>query len=286
MYLMTKGSMIMKKHLNIFFPQWQGGGQDKSTYEGAIEIKKKYLSAKPFIDVEVSLEDDYLIENNIIGYKSIMKQLEECKKLIMQEKPTTIFTIGGGCDISIVPVSYLNSKIKGDITILWFDAHGDLNTPESSYSKAFHGMPLRMLLGEGDSKLLSQAFSILLPSQIILLGSRELDDAEVQYIEDKNIKLLTVEDIESNINNVLETIKSKGSENIYIHMDLDVIDPVVFPFVPVPAVGGLKIETLSSFLKVLDREFNILGLSLVEYQPAGKPTFQILEKIINMGVAL
>jgi arginase len=127
---------------------------------------------------------------------------------------------------------------------------------------------------------------LLLSSQIILLGSRELDDAEVQHIEEKNIKLLAVNNIESNINNVLETIKSKGSGNIYIHMDLDVIDPAVFPFVPVPAVGGLKIETLSSLLKVLDREFNILGFSLVEYQPAGKPTFKILEKIINMGIAL
>jgi len=276
----------MKKHLNIFFPQWQGGGQDKSTYEGAIEIKKKYLSQKTFIDVEVSLEDDYGIENDIIGYKSIMKQLEQCKNLIMQEKPTTIFTVGGGCDIDIAPVSYLNSKIKGDITILWFDAHGDINTPESSKSKAFHGMPLRLLLGEGDSRLLSQAFSILLPSQIILLGSREIDDAEVQYIKEKSIKLLTVDDIESNINNVLDTIKSKGSKNIYIHIDLDVIDSIEFPFVPVPALGGLKIETLSILLKVLAREFNILGLSLVEYQPAGKPKLKILEKIINMGIDL
>jgi arginase len=283
---MTKGSMMMKKHLNIFFPQWQGGGQDKSTYEGAIEIKKKYLSQKTFIDVEVSLEDDYSIENDIIGYKSIMKQLEQCKNLIMQEKPTTIFTVGGGCDIDIAPVSYLNSKIKGDITILWFDAHGDLNTPESSKSKAFHGMPLRLLLGEGDSRLLSQAFSILLPSQVILLGSREIDYAEIQYIEEKNIKLLTVDDIELNINNVLDTIKSKGSKNIYIHIDLDVIDPIAFPFVPVPALGGLKIETLSILLKVLAREFNIWGLSLVEYQPAGKPTLKILEKIINMGIDL
>jgi arginase len=281
-----KGRAIMKKHLNIFFPQWQGGGQNKLTYEGAIEIKKNYLSKKTFSDVDVSLEDDYSIENDIIGYKSIIKQLEQCKNLIIQENPTTIFTVGGGCDIDIAPISYLNSKIKGDITVLWFDAHGDLNTPEASMSKAFHGMPLRTLLGEGDTRVLSQAFSILLPSQIILLGNRELDDEEIKYIEEKNIKLLKVGDIESNANNVLDAIQAKGSENLYIHIDLDVIDPREFPFVPVPALGGLKVQTLSSLLKVLDKEFDILGISLVEYQSSGKQTIKILEEIIEMGSAL
>ncbi|SMC70702.1 arginase family protein [Sporomusa malonica] len=276
----------MKKHLNIFFPQWQGGGQDQSTYEGAIEIKKQYLCQKTIIDVEVSLEDACSLENNIIGYKSIMVQLAQCKNLIMQEKPTTIFTIGGGCDVAIAPVSYLNSKTKGDITILWLDAHGDLNTPESSKSKAFHGMPLRTLLGEGDIGILNQVFFTLLPSQILLLGTRDLDDAEIKYIEAENIKLLKVDDIESNVNSVLDTIKLKGSENIYVHIDLDVLDPKEFPFVPVPAPGGLKIETLFSLLELLIKECNILGLSLVEYKPSEKQTIKILEDIINMGIAL
>ncbi|HEY3424928.1 MAG TPA: arginase family protein [Negativicutes bacterium] len=276
----------MKKHLNIFFPQWQGGGQGKFTYEGAIEIKKNYLGNKTFSDVDVSLEDDCSFEHDIIGYKAIVKQLEQCKTLLLKEKPATIFTVGGGCDIGIAPISHLNSERKGDITILWFDAHGDLNTPESSLSKAFHGMPLRTLLGEGDSKILGQAFSTLLPSQIILLGVRDLDEAEARYIKEKDIRVLKVEDIEANANNVLDTIKSKGSKNVYIHMDLDVIDPGEFPFVPVPVLAGLKIQTLSNLLKMLAKEFNILGLALVEYQPSAKQTIKILEEIIDMGIAL
>lgn len=276
----------MKKHLNIFFPQWQGGGQANSLYDGAIEIKKHYLSQKVFAEVGVSLEDTCSLENDIIGYTSIMKQLERCKSLIMREQPTTIFTIGGGCDVDIAPISYLNSKTKGDITILWFDAHGDLNTPESSKSKAFHGMPLRTLLGEGDAGILDQVFSTLLPSQIILLGGRDLDDAEIQYIEERNIELLEVHDIETNIHSVLDAITLKGLKNIYIHIDLDVIDPQEFPHVPAPALGGLRIETLSSLLKILPERFNILGLSLVEYQPSEKQAVKILEEIINRGIAL
>jgi arginase len=274
----------MKKHINIFFPQWQGGGQDKSTYEGALEIKKNYLSSKAFIDIDVSLEDVYSFENDILGYKPIVKQLEQCKNLIFQENPTSIFTVGGGCDIAIAPISYLNSQIKGDVTILWFDAHGDLNTPATSLSKAFHGMPLRTLLGEGDPRILSHTFSPLTPAQIILLGSRELDDAESEYIAERKIKLLKVADIESKL--AVDTIKANGSKNIYIHLDLDVIDPNEFPFIPVPALGGLKIQTLSNLLNVLNKDFNILGLSLVEYRPSGKHPIKILEEIIDMGTNL
>ncbi|MBP2641355.1 MAG: arg [Firmicutes bacterium] len=282
---MVKESMMMKKHVNIFFPQWQGG-KNKLTYEGAVEIKKNYLSKKPFVDVEVTLEDNDPIENDIIGYQSIVKQLEQCKNLIIEEKPTTIFTVGGGCDIVIAPISYLNSKTNGDLTVLWFDAHGDLNTPETSMSKAFHGMPLRVLLGEGNKKILDHAFSRLRPSQIVLLGTRDLDDAETQYIEEKNIHLVKVDDIESNENSVLDAIKSKGSENLYIHIDLDVIDPKEFSYVPIPVLGGLKIQTISRLLKALDKEFTILGLSLTEYQRSGEQTIHILQEIIDMGIAI
>lgn len=275
----------MEKHLNIFFPQWQGGGQGKSTYEGAVAIKKQYLGRKAFRDIEVSL-DDCSIENNIFGYKPIVRQLERCRNLVMQEQPATIFTIGGGCDIDIVPVSYLNSRLKGDITVLWLDAHGDLNTPESSKTKAFHGMPLRALLGEGDARVLSQAFSVLLPSQVILLGDRDLEEAELHYIEEHHIKRLTVSDIESDINRVVEAIKSKGSANIYLHIDLDVLDPREFPFVQVPVPDGLKAATLARLLTVLRQQFHVLGLSLVEYQPADKQQSEILKNIVDMGSAL
>ena len=276
----------MKKHLNIFFPQWQGGGQDKATYDGAVAIKKQYLGQTTVCDVTVSLEEACSLENDIIGYKSIMTQLAECKQLILQAEPATIFTVGGGCDVALAPVSYLNSKAQGNITLLWLDAHGDLNTPESSMSKAFHGMPLRTLLGEGDPGILQQVFSTLLPSQIILLGTRDLDAAEVQYIAGRNIKLFTVNDIEANLNSVVEAVKLQGAGNIYVHIDLDVLDPQEFPWVPVPAAGGLKTATLLRLLHRLQQEYNILGVSLVEYKPSENQAAQMLADIINMGRAL
>ena len=76
----------------------------------------------------------------------------------MKKKPDKILTVGGGCGIEIPIVSYFSEKYK-NLDVLWFDAHGDLNTPESSPSKYFHGMPLRFLLEEIRNNDISSKFN-------------------------------------------------------------------------------------------------------------------------------
>lgn len=98
------------------------------------------------------------------------------------------------------------------------DAHADLNTPESSPSKAFHGMPLRILLGEGNSAFVDLLFSNLEPAQICYVGLRDLDDPESEYIMQHNITTIAdclFEDVQDKI---------KHFKNVYIHLDLDVLD--------------------------------------------------------------
>jgi arginase len=63
----------------------------------------------------------------------------------------------------MAPISYLNKLYGGDLAVVWFDAHGDLNSPATSVSQNFHGMPLRCLLGDGEETLKSACFSLLRP---------------------------------------------------------------------------------------------------------------------------
>lgn len=283
---MQKAVWKMKKHLNLFFPQWQGGGQDKSTYDGALELKKLYLKETKFLEVEVSTEDVSTSINNIVGYAEIFKQLVQSKTLITQEQPETICTVGGGCDADIASISFLNNKTKGNMAVLWFDAHGDIHTPESSASKYFYGMPLRALLGDGEKAIVELAYPKLLPSQLIMLGIRDLDEAEKRYIAEQNICVFTVKDIEQGIDSVIKAVKTKGYDNIYVHIDLDVLDSDEFPHVPVPAPVGLKINTFKELLKKLDKEFKIVGMGLFEYQPSEVQAIGLLEDIVKMGINL
>lgn len=277
---------MKNKHINILYPQWQGGGTNKATYEGAMELKKNYLNMDEFFEIEVSSYKNEKVENNIWGYKSIMEQLKNIKELLNNENPDTVFTVGGGDDIEIIPLSYMNNQMKGDMSVVFFDAHGDLNTPESSPSKNFHGMPLRTLFGESDKEILNLLYSRLLHSQVVMVGTRDCDLAEKEYIKNNNISVITAKKANSYINNVIEELKSKGSKNIYIHIDVDVIDPSEFSYQPVPAKGGLTIDNFSKLLKALSKEFHIVGVCLLGCTALNNEKINILQEIINIGIGI
>lgn len=276
----------MKKQMNLFFPQWQGAGKTDELLKGAIELKEKYINGHDFTEIAVSAGENTEIENDILGYTVILQQLKQARAVIEEEAPDHIFTVGGGCDVEILPVSYLNGKHNGDLTVLWIDAHGDLNTPESSPSKYLHGMPLRALLGEGNKQIIETALSTLQPSQLIMIGQRDLDEPEKTYIDENNIDVLKIEAISENVEQVVELIESKGSAQLYIHIDLDVLDYDEFPYVMVPAPGGLKTETLLELLVRLKNSFRIVGLSLLEYTSSEEKEIRILSDIVRIGVGL
>ncbi|MDF3002337.1 MAG: arg [Bacillota bacterium] len=277
---------MKEKQLNLFYPQWQGAGAEKELLTGALEIKDKYLTAFNFIEVPVSDDDISPIENNILGYEQILGQLKKAKSIVSAESPDCIFTVGGGCDVEIIPVSYLNHILDGNLTVLWLDAHGDLNVPELSPSKCFHGMPLRTLLGDGNQEIINTLFSRLSTDQLILAGQRDLDEPEKNFIDEKKIEVISIDEINSSIDHVVNAIKAKQSENLYIHLDLDILDLNEFPHVMVPAPNGLKMEVLLDLLRLLDDQFNLVGLSLLEYTSSGEEENKVITEVIKLGVDL
>ena len=176
----------------------------------------------------------------------------------------------------------MNKYYKGDLAVIWFDAHGDLNTPDSSLSKNFHGMPLRFLLGDGDKNIVEQCFSKLNSNQVILAGCRELDKAEEVYICDKDIQVLRVNDFE----NMVDIIKKMGYKNLYIHLDLDVIDPNCFPAVMCPTENGIQLDDLLRYLRILKYKINVVGMSVVEYKHIDDIQIAKLREIIEYGYSI
>jgi arginase len=277
---------MQQSHLNILFPQWQGGGPDLSTYEGAQELKDLYFRDIALSEVDVSAAPVNEIQNNIFGYTALLDQLSRAKAQIAAKQPTSVFTVGGGCDADFTPIAYLNEMTQGQITVLYFDAHGDLNTPESSGSKHFYGMPLRALLGNGDPKIIDLIPRKLTPSQVMILGLRDLDPAEEDYINEHNIRTLTVDDMEQDIEGIIRAVRAKGNQTIYVHVDLDVLDSDEFPYMPLYVPGGLKSNTLLAILRRLNEEFRIAGLGLFEYSPSDRKDNELIREIIQMGCGL
>jgi len=278
--------------LNLFYPLWQGSGPDLSPYYGAVELKKYLAGQVGLEEVSVSTSPVTDKKNDIFGYDDILLQMRDVARLIDFQRPQKIFTLGGGCDAGLLPIAYLNAVYNEGLTVIWFDAHGDLNTPRSSPSGYFYGMPARTLLGEGDPTIISLLPSVLKPVQVIMAGLRDLDPAETAYIEKTDLKVLKVKELEAGCESLITAVENSmlsnpGSGmdgNIYIHLDLDVLDPEEFPHVPVPVTGGLKPQTLLSLIKRLNEKFNLVGLGIFEYSASGKQPDTFLQDIFRIGI--
>ncbi len=170
--------------LNLFFPQWQGAGS-LGLYEGATLLYEALDRKIALTRIPVASTYSLEMHQNILGYDQICSQLADTCRIIQAHNPAQILTIGGDCGVEIAPVSFLNQKYAKDLAVIWLDAHGDLNTPMTSPSGHFHGMPLRVLLGEGDPRMIRDAFSVIHPDQVFFIGVRDLDCPEKAFIQQK-----------------------------------------------------------------------------------------------------
>jgi arginase len=118
----------LSDHLDLFLPEWQGYGENHSVFDGAFALRNQLSPALSFSSVDISTDDNLRVENDVLGYRSNLRILQSVHDLIDKKDPATIFLLGGTCASEIAPVSFLNRKYHRDVTVLWFDAHGDLNT--------------------------------------------------------------------------------------------------------------------------------------------------------------
>jgi arginase len=256
----------MNRHLNLFFPQWQGSGR-RSVYEGALAFKARVHGEWDLLEIPVATVDQAGITKNIRDYEVLLLQLQAAMQAIDNREPQSILTIGGDCSSTLAPIAYLNRLYSGKMAVVWLDAHGDLNSPASSVSKLFTGMPLRCLLGEGEPEIITILDSRLETGQLMLAGTRDLDPQEAEYIAASSIAVVGPELLEASPYCVMERLKELGFTQVYIHIDTDVLDPVSFPFSAWNAPGGIRLETLEKVISGLTRNFTVVGMSVVEFVP-------------------
>jgi arginase len=265
--------------LRLLFPQWQGSGhaRAKELYQGA-------LSIKPFLPpdtVELEIEQvDTETSNKILHYGDIILNTEEALDVIQKATPKKLVTIGGDCGVDTAPVTYLNNLYK-DLAVVWIDTHSDLNTPESSPSKAFHGMVLRTILGEGDAALLEKLPSRLAPDQIFLAGVREFDPPELSYFEENRLKLFGIRDLETNQDALVEVMQARGFKNLHIHLDLDVLDSGEFASTCYPTSNGLSVKGLLKLLGLLQKDMHVVGFTMTEFAPVNDTDSEIVKGVLE-----
>lgn len=173
---------------------------------------------------------------------------------------------------SIAGISALCRKQKKRMGVLWIDAHGDLNTPETTPSGNIHGMPLAVSLGLGAIELTSIGgdFKKIAPHDVALIATRDLDDGERKLIKQHGINIFTMEEIDKHGMSVVMSRalrKLKGVDHLHVSLDLDAVDPQVSPGVGTPVKGGLNYREAHLIMETLNESGIISSLEIVEVNP-------------------
>jgi arginase len=181
-----------------------------------------------------------------------------------------------GGDHAVAIGSLVGCSRDADVGALWFDAHGDFNTPETSPSGNVHGMPLAAALGEGRfaDEPWAQADG-LREENVVYVGLRTLDEAERDAIRDSEMTAYTMSDIdERGITDVVDEaldVATHGVEGIHVSFDMDWLDPDEAPGVGTPVRGGATYREAHAALERVaqrDRDDDVLrSMDIVEVNP-------------------
>jgi arginase len=179
--------------------------------------------------------------------------------------------LAGNCNSTLGALAGLDAT---GIGVLWFDSHGDFNTPETSQSGFFDGMALATLTGRCWAKLAATipGFQPIPDNQIILAGARDLDPGESELLRDSVITLLNVEDVrQRGVDGALEhilTALATRAEHIYVHLDLDVLDPAEAPANQYAAPNGFSTDEVIGIVQAIAARLPLCGATLSAYDPA------------------
>lgn len=211
-----------------------------------------------------------------------LDEIAECCRRLRGEVESILedgqfpIVVGGDHSIACGTVAGLSShyhKKKKKIGLIWFDAHGDMNTPESSDSGNIHGMPLACCIGRGLPELvkIGDRVPMVDVEKAVLIGARTLDARERAEIKDSKIHVFTLKDIDMHgVHKVMKMaieIACSGTAGFHLSFDMDGTDPSVAPGVGTPVMGGTTFRESHLIMEHAAESKKLLGLEITEINP-------------------
>ncbi len=179
--------------------------------------------------------------------------------------------LGGDHSIAIGTISGVLQH-KKNLGVIWFDAHGDINTDETSPSGNIHGMPVSVLLGMGHAKLTSIGGDAKLKAQnIVFIGCRDLDSGERKILKEHGITVFTMHEIDRyGMPTVIEkaiAIASNGTDGIHVSFDVDCMDPIHAVGTGTRVPGGMTYRESHFALEMIALTEKVVSAEFVEVNP-------------------
>ena len=236
-------------------------------------------TVRDFGDIDVMIPETQEAGPSTLRYKPAI--LAACEALRLQVERSlgegrTPLVLGGDHSLAVGSVAGVSghfARQNRSIGLIWFDAHGDFNTPETTPSGNVHGMSLALLLGYGDPQLagLGGRLPKVDSNRTVLIGVRDLDADERVNLRRTGVTVFTIREVdERGMRNVVrEAIAIAGvrTSGIHLSFDLDVLDPEDAPGTGTPVEGGISYREAHLAMEILADSADIVSMDLVEVNP-------------------
>lgn len=229
--------------------------------------------------------------------KAILRNLEEvteaCNALAnkvhdVMENGQFPLILGGDHSIAIGTLAGLGDRYK-NLGVIWYDAHADINTGESSPSGNIHGMPLAVSIGMGEDQLVNiRGFAPKVnPKNVVIIGARSIDPGERELIKQLGIKVFTMHEIDKlGMTEVMDRaigyLKDREVDGLHLSLDLDGLDPLYTPGVGTPVPGGISYRESHLAMEMLYSSEMVTSAEFVEVNPI----LDEMNKTADVAVAL
>lgn len=271
----------MSKPLFLVMPEWQGSSSSRAMQltEGAALLRED-LPASARREVAVPLEAGDAMGTPVARLSSLLRARESATRALDEiESHEVPVIVGGDCASSLPGIEAAVRAHGSDrLAVLWFDAHPDLQHPSTSPSGSASGMTLRHALGDGSPDL--AAASPIAPALVTLVGARAIDAEEEDELERLGVEVLDPVTISGGIGlasspgheflaaAVTERLTASGATRVYVHVDLDVLDPAEFSAVHAAVPFGLTAAQLTAAIRAAVSALPLAGATICEFAPA------------------
>ncbi|KAB7704113.1 arginase [Bacillus aerolatus] len=226
-------------------------------------------------DIEISRNHAVHSEDtNLKNLKAVVEANTRLAKKVDEviQSGSIPLVLGGDHSIAIGTLAGTTRHYK-NLGVIWYDAHGDLNTAETSPSGNIHGMPLAVSIGVGHEELTGIYGDApkVKPEHIVIIGARSLDEGEKVLIKEKGIKVYTMHEVDrlgmtKVIEEAIEYLKEK-TDGVHLSLDLDGLDPNDAPGVGTPVNGGISYRESHLAMEMLEESGLITSAEFVEVNP-------------------
>ncbi|RDY67367.1 arginase family protein [Lysobacter soli] len=236
--------------VSLSYPQWQGSGRHTDLPRGATAAAAVCAQFAPMVSVPIT-DGEAADAHGVHRWDAIFTQFRDAKALLARSNARRVLAAGGDCAVDVAVIDHLHGVHPG-LQVIWMDAHLDANTPETSPSGNFHGMPVSAILGRAPAPMRELMGLPIDPARFRYVGIRVGDEGDWALQRELALRQLDPQEA------------MRGP--VHIHFDLDVLDPREFPHVAYPE-GGLGVDDAVTLVARIAREADLVGFTVTEFAP-------------------